>query len=542
MNIKRKIIYLIVTLIIICTFASCGSSLAPVYSPREISEVIIAAQKVAPTLYPVYPGDDYYSTYLSDIYMFDADIPGDGVLYYAGGFEACEIAVFVFDDNSGAEAAENLLLEYKERRAAAFTGYAPEQAALVEQGAVARQGAYVALLLCDAADSAVGVFNACFSKNPPKLPGTEELYLIAQAAPATTIAGAESSIGDESVEAVEASTAATTTAAATATTAATTAASAAETTSTATTASTTSTTTTATTATTTTAATTEAAVSTSINTTAEIEATPTAPTSETTTLETTTETTTPETTTEAITEATTTTTTTEASATTVTEPEPNSAFGAYRPSGAVPQPGDDYRLADDQYDPGSILAAWRSGDASNLSYKNRMILDACYYVINEVITSGMVEYDIELAIHDWIIGWGDYDMETLSNAPDASPDPDNDNPYGLIFGKRAICKGYTYTFQLFMDMVGIECITVEGFAHADFQDHAWNMVRLDDGEWYCVDVTWDDPVSSNNINIYMFHKYFNVTSQLLRENSHHWDETSVPEATATKYAWKPKPE
>ena len=467
--------------------------------------------------------------------MFGANMPNDGVLYYAGGFEACEIAVFLLDDNSGAEAVEKLLLDYQERRAAAFTGYAPEQAALVEQGAVARQGAYVALLLCDSADKAVSVFKSCFSRNPPKLPDAAELFLIAEGSATTS----ESTVDESATTDILANDAAanetTTTETATVTTTA-----APTTTATPTTAATT------TTATTTTAATTTAATETTIATTAETTEAPTTTEATTattsvdtpTTAETTTEaTTTPETTTE----LTTTELTTAEVTTPVTVATVSNVFGAYRPSGAVPPTGSGYSLAADIYDPGAILAAWRSGNADNLSYKNRMILDACYYVINEVITDGMSEYDMELAIHDWIIGWGDYDMETLSNAPDAKPDPDNDNPYGMFFGKRAICKGYTYTFQLFMDMIGIECITVEGFAHADFQDHAWNMVRLD-GDWYCVDVTWNDPASSSNINIYMFHRYFNATSQVLRENSHHWDESSVPEATATKHAWKPKDE
>jgi transglutaminase/protease-like cytokinesis protein 3 len=150
----------------------------------------------------------------------------------------------------------------------------------------------------------------------------------------------------------------------------------------------------------------------------------------------------------------------------------------------------------------------------------------------------MSDYDKELAIHDWIIKWTDYDKGVLSNAPDAKPDPDNDNPYGLFVNKNAICTGYTLTFQLFMDMLGIECVTVDGMAHGGSEPHKWNMVKLG-GEWYCVDVTWDDPIGSSNTNIYVFHKYFNVTSDFLRENDHYWDESGVPEATATEYAWRP---
>ena len=146
----------------------------------------------------------------------------------------------------------------------------------------------------------------------------------------------------------------------------------------------------------------------------------------------------------------------------------------------------------------------------------------------------MTDYEKELAIHDWIVTWTDYDVEASNNSPTAKPDPDNDNPYGLFFSKKSICSGYSSTFQLFMDMLGVECITVKGHARDMETDHAWNMVRLD-GDWYCVDVTWDDPIGAPPG--YLSHEYFNVTSQYLRDTRHLWEPGSVPEATATAYNW-----
>ena len=194
---------------------------------------------------------------------------------------------------------------------------------------------------------------------------------------------------------------------------------------------------------------------------------------------------------------------------------------------------------EDAYDRAAILAAYRSGgDGADLSNKNRMILQACRYVIDDLIEDGMSDYDKELAIHDWIIQWTSYDKGVMSNAPGAVPDPDNDNPYGLLINKTAICTGYTLTFQLFMDMLGIECIVVDGTAGRQMEVHAWNMVKLD-GEWYCVDVTWDDPVGSGNYSIFAHHKYFNVTCDFMREKDHYWDDSATPEAAATDYAWVP---
>lgn len=53
------------------------------------------------------------------------------------------------------------------------------------------------------------------------------------------------------------------------------------------------------------------------------------------------------------------------------------------------------------------------------------------------------------------------------------------------------------------------------------------MVRLN-GEWYCVDATWDAGKEKP-----ARWSYFNVTSDWMADTDHQWDYASVPEATAT---------
>ncbi len=187
----------------------------------------------------------------------------------------------------------------------------------------------------------------------------------------------------------------------------------------------------------------------------------------------------------------------------------------------------------DVYDHDAVLKAYQSGDESALGDKNRAVLQMCREVIETQLTDGMSVYEQELAVHDWMIEHANYDTAVYSNDPRAKIEPDNDNPYGLLVGKKGICMGYASTFQLFMDMLGIECVTVQGEANRAREEHAWNQVRLG-GEWYCVDVTWDDPSGGTT----MKHRYFNVTSQFMRETHHYWDETGVPECTATQYRWQ----
>lgn len=187
---------------------------------------------------------------------------------------------------------------------------------------------------------------------------------------------------------------------------------------------------------------------------------------------------------------------------------------------------------DDAYDADAVLLAYETGDASALSDMNRSILDAAKDVIEKEISDNMSDYEKELAIHDWMTGWSSFDMNVFSHAPAARAEADNRNPYGFFINKSAMCHGYSSTFQLFMDMLDIECITVFGTTDGNDVEHSWNMVRLD-GDWYCVDTAWDDPIGSSPC-----HTYFNVTSDYLRSGSiHRWDDTSVPEADGTAWAY-----
>ena len=188
------------------------------------------------------------------------------------------------------------------------------------------------------------------------------------------------------------------------------------------------------------------------------------------------------------------------------------------------------------YSEARLLDAWVAGDWSALAQEDRAILDICQEVIQSVVPANGSEYDQELAVHDWMIAHGRYDNNTLSQLPNFQENPNNDNPYGFLVDGVGICLGYTRTFQLFMDLLGIECITVEGTAYNYTSEHAWNQVRLD-GEWYCVDVTWDDPTTSGTVSVQNAHRFFNVTSEHMRDTNHQWDEGSVPEATGTAYMW-----
>lgn len=60
---------------------------------------------------------------------------------------------------------------------------------------------------------------------------------------------------------------------------------------------------------------------------------------------------------------------------------------------------------------------------------------------------------------------------------------------GVFDGSGVVCEGYARAFQYMMNRFGIDNTYILGWGGGGY--HAWNSVCLD-GEYYLVDVTWDD--------------------------------------------------
>ncbi|MCR4936350.1 MAG: DUF4358 domain-containing protein [Oscillospiraceae bacterium] len=339
-----------------------------------------------PTLRMSRPGDAAFERWLSQLGLDPAAV-ADGALVLAEGPYAMEFSALLLPDAEAAARAAEALEAYRAARAVDFTGYAPEQEALLRAAAVLHRGRVAALFVCPEPETAEQSFARCFSEPPPEnFP--DWLF--------------------------------------------------------------------------------------------DPEPTPT--------------------------------------------PTPTPA-----PTAA---PADDW-----SYDHDRLTAAWDAGDWSDLHEKDRAILDTVAALLDELARPGQTLPELELAIHDWMVDHMAYDTATLERYG-GIPDPDDDNPYGALVHGLGICEGYTSSFQLLMDLIGIPCLSVKG--HSDngreYGEHAWNQVLLD-GDWYVVDVTWDDPLTDRELPAAYHHRYYNVTSDGIRHN-HFWDEESVPAACGTRYAWQ----
>ena len=99
-------------------------------------------------------------------------------------------------------------------------------------------------------------------------------------------------------------------------------------------------------------------------------------------------------------------------------------------------------------------------------------------------------YRKALAFHDKIITSVDYAYESVGVPQTAHW---AHSVIGVFEERGAVCESYAKTFQLLLNYNGVENIFVTGRGNSE--EHAWNLVRLDNGGWYWCNLTWDDTPS-----------------------------------------------
>ena len=175
-----------------------------------------------------------------------------------------------------------------------------------------------------------------------------------------------------------------------------------------------------------------------------------------------------------------------------------------------------------------ILSAYRSGNIESLSTEEQQVLDVALNVINSKISENASDYEKQLIVHDYIVANCVYDSVNYDN--DTIPNTSRTSYGALVLGV-AICQGYSSAFKLLMDMLGIECDIITGLANGE--SHAWNRVKID-GDYYLVDVTWDDPILNENSNREVYYDFFNLTDEVMNA-SHTSSEPQIKVANSTKY-------
>lgn len=139
------------------------------------------------------------------------------------------------------------------------------------------------------------------------------------------------------------------------------------------------------------------------------------------------------------------------------------------------------------------------------------------------IPSFLSDEEKVLFVHDYLVYNCEYDYE---NYLAGTLSADSYDMYGTLINKNCVCAGYSLTFRAVMDSLGIEC----EYIVSDEMNHAWNLVKLH-GEWFHIDLTFDDPVFVKPIYDklgYCGHNYFLKNDSEMLANGHSgWNSNNI---------------
>lgn len=147
------------------------------------------------------------------------------------------------------------------------------------------------------------------------------------------------------------------------------------------------------------------------------------------------------------------------------------------------------------------------------------------HILAQTVFPGMSDWQIALSIHDYLAVHLVYD-ETLEQR----------DAYDLITTGAGVCEGYAAVYQDLLELSGIECLLLI----SEEMNHAWNLVRIG-GEWYHVDLTWDDPTTDCTGR--SMHTYFLLSDGQISDSEHahsgwYQAETADEETQMANGFWK----
>ncbi|MBP3798960.1 MAG: transglutaminase [Ruminococcus sp.] len=140
-------------------------------------------------------------------------------------------------------------------------------------------------------------------------------------------------------------------------------------------------------------------------------------------------------------------------------------------------------------------------------------LDAAVDEIAEGVDKSWSDYDKILYVHDYIVDNCEYDYDAAASNNDELIGFAGTS-YGCLVEHKAICEGYAQAFDLIMSRLGFDCGMASGIAGDEL--HAWNYIKAD-GDYYWLDVTWDDNMTEHCDGHSPRYKFFMLNDRLFLE-------------------------
>ena len=139
---------------------------------------------------------------------------------------------------------------------------------------------------------------------------------------------------------------------------------------------------------------------------------------------------------------------------------------------------------------------------------------------SSIIKPNMTDREKIKAFHDYIIETTKYDSAYAQNNMNNIDSPSH-KAVGPLFYGLALCGGYTDVMAIFLDELGIPNYRISS------EYHVWNFVKLEN-TWYHLDLTWDDPVTSDNSDL-LLDSFFLISTKTLEslDTSYHTFDKSI---------------
>ena len=142
-------------------------------------------------------------------------------------------------------------------------------------------------------------------------------------------------------------------------------------------------------------------------------------------------------------------------------------------------------------------------------------------ILPQLSLGGKTTYQKVQAIYNWITANVKYDYSHMN-------DPTyllQYSAYAAAVQKQAVCQGYANLFYRLANDAGIDCRIITGKAYNGTQteDHAWNIVRMEDEKYYCLDATWDAGLKPES-----YEYFLKGLSSFSRDHQAETDELNTP--------------
>lgn len=139
-------------------------------------------------------------------------------------------------------------------------------------------------------------------------------------------------------------------------------------------------------------------------------------------------------------------------------------------------------------------------------------------IIADMKLAGCSDDEKIKAVYDYITRTVDYDYKGIN-------DNSSHSAYAALYGKKAVCQGYSTLMYRLLRECGISNRIITG--KSQNQAYAWNIVPIN-GRWYNLDATWDSNFDGNDQK-YMY---------FLKGSSDFADHTRDPEFLTAEFLAK----